>query len=63
MVPTFLVETEAVKKRLAEYFEKLLNVEEDREAEIVAVGRENGVKVLGRLNNVQITKEEVKGAV
>ena len=63
MVPKFLVETEAVKKRLAEYFEKLLNVEEDREAEIVAVGRENGVKVLGRLNNVQITKEEVKGAV
>ena len=44
-----LVEKEAVKERWAEYFEGLLNVEEDRKSEIVAVGRENGGKVLGQL--------------
>ena len=38
-------EKEAVKERLAEYFERLLNVEEDVEAVTVAFGRENGVKV------------------
>ena len=43
---TKLVEKEAVKERWTEYFEGLLNVEEDREAEIAAVGRENGGKVL-----------------
>ena len=41
----------------------MLNVEENRVAEIVTVGRENEVKVLGGLNNAQIMKEEVKGAV
>ena len=54
-----LVEMEAVKERWAEYFEGLLNVEKDREAEIVAMERENGVKVLGGLNDLHISKEEV----
>ena len=49
-------------RRWAEYFEGLLNVE-DREAEILAVGKENGMKVFGRLNNAQIMKEVVKEAV
>ena len=51
---------EAAKKKWAEYFESLLNVEEDREVGIVTVGGENGVQVLGGLNNAQIIKEEVK---
>ena len=42
---------------------KDLNLENDKEAEIVAVGREKGVKVLVRVNNAQITKEKVQGAV
>ena len=56
---TMLVEKKAIKERWVEYFELMLNVEEDKEAKIVAVGRENGVKVFGRLNNAQI-KEEAK---
>ena len=60
---TMLVEKEGFKKRWAEYYQVLLHVEKDREAEIVAVGSENGVKVLGRLNNSHIMKEEVQGAV
>ena len=60
---TILVEKEAVKERWVEFFEVLFNVEEDKEVEIVAVGRENGIKVLGGLNNAQITIEEVEGAV
>ena len=48
---------------MAEYFEGVLYVEEDRAAKFVAVGKENGVKVLGGLNNALITKEEVQGAV
>ena len=35
-----------MEERWAEYFENIFNVEEDREAEIVAVGRENKVKDL-----------------
>ena len=41
-------------ERWGRYFEGLLSVEKDREAEIVAVGKENGVKVLGGLNNSQM---------
>ncbi len=38
----------------------MLNVEEDGEPEIVAVGRERGVNVLGELNDALITREEVQ---
>ena len=46
-----LVEKETVEKRMADYFEGLLNVEEDRVGNSIAIGKENGVKVLRRLNN------------
>ncbi len=58
-----LTEKEAVRKRWAEYFEGLLNVEEDREPEIVPVGRERGVNVLGELNEALITRQEVQESV
>ena len=39
-------EEDAVRKRWLEYFERLLNIEEIREAkiEIIAVGREQGAR-------------------
>ena len=57
-----LVEGGAVRKRWAEYFERLLNVEDDREAKIVAVG---GVMMpkMGEENEKEITREEVLEAV
>ena len=50
------------RKRWVEYFEELLNVQEDREADIVAVG---GVQmpVMGEENEREITIEEVKRAL
>ena len=50
------------RKRCAEYFEELLNVQEDREADIVAVG---GIQlpVMGEANEREITREEVKRAL
>ena len=50
------------RKRWAEYFERLLNVEDDREAAIVEVG---GVQVpeMGDENEREITREEVKRAL
>ena len=50
------------RKRWAEYFEKLLNVQEDREADIVAVGGVQ-VPVMGEENEREITIEEVKRAL
>ena len=55
-----LIEKEAVSKRWAGYIEDLLNVDDDRPAEIVAVGREHGLNVLGELNESEITMEEVQ---
>ncbi len=52
-----------IRKRWPEYFKGLLNVEENKEPEIVAVGRERGVNVLGELNEVFITREEVQESV
>ena len=49
------------RKRWAEYFEELLNVEEDREADIVAVGGVQ-VPVMGEENEREITREEAKRA-
>ena len=49
-------------KRWAEYFEELLNVQEDREADIVAVGGVQ-VPVMGGENEREITREEVKRAL
>ena len=51
-----------VKKRRSEYFEKLLNVQEDREADIVAVGVVQ-VPVMGEENERKITTLEEKAAL
>ena len=50
------------RKRWAEYFEELLNVEEEREADIVAVGGVE-VPVMGEMNRREITKGEVERAL
>ena len=50
------------RKRWVEYFEELLNVQEDREADIVAAGGVQ-VPVMGEENEREITLEEVKRAV
>ena len=58
-----LVEQEEVGRRWGEYFEGLLNVEEEGEPEIRAVGGGGGVNVLGSSNEAVITFEEVQEAV
>ena len=50
------------RKRWAEYFEELLNVQEDRKADIVAVGGVH-VPVMEEENDRAITREEVKMAL
>ena len=57
-----LLKGDNARKRWAEYFENLLNVVEDREAEIVAV---TGVQVpvMEAENESEITKEEVERAL
>ena len=50
------------RKRWAEYSEELLNVQEDREADIVAVGLVQ-VPVMGKESEKEITTEEVKRAL
>ena len=50
------------RKGWAEYFEELLNVQEDRKADIVAVGGVQ-VPVMGEENEREITVEEVKRAL
>ena len=50
------------RKRWAEYFEELLNVQEDREADLVEVGGVQ-VSVMGEENESEITREEVKRAL
>ena len=50
------------RKRWAKYFEDLLNVVEEREAEIVAVGGVE-VPVMGEVNEREITREEVERAL
>ena len=50
------------RKRWAEYFEELLNVQEDRKADIVSVGGVQ-VPVMGEENEREITMEEVKRAL
>ena len=58
-----LVKSEDVRGRWAEYFKDLLNVEDGREAVVVAVGRERRMPVLGMLNDGCVVTEEVEGAV
>ena len=53
-----LLKGDEARKRWAEYFESLLNVEEEREAQTVAVP---GVQLplMREVNENEITKEEV----
>ena len=53
-----LLRVNDARQRWAEYFEELLNVQEDREADIVAVGGVQ-VPVMGGENEREITREEV----
>ena len=50
------------RKRWAEYFESLLNVEDDREADVMAIGGVE-VPVFGDENEREITKDEVERAL
>ena len=58
-----IVESERVRERWKGYFERLLNVEDGREAVVVAVGGREGVPVLAELNDGPIRREEIVGAV
>ena len=58
----WLLKGNEARKRWAEYFEKLLNAQEDKEAEIVVVGG-GQVPVMGEENEREITREEVKRAL
>ena len=49
-----LLKGNEARKRWVEYFEELLNVQEDREADIVAVGSVQ-VPVMGEENGREIT--------
>ena len=57
-----LLRGDEARKRWAEYFEEFLNVQEDREADIVAVVGVQ-VPVMGEENEREITREEVKRAL
>jgi len=52
-----------VKKRWAEYFEELLNVDDEREANVVAIGSDRRMPVFGDVNDRQVEREEVQEAV
>ena len=57
-----LLKGDDARRRWAEYFENLLNVVEDREAEIMAVAGVQ-VPVMEAENDGEITKEEVERAL
>ena len=58
-----LVEEEEIKKRWAEYFEELLNVWDEREANIVAVPGGRRMPVLNGMNESEINEKEVNDAI
>ena len=53
-----LIKNNVVGKRWAEYFERLLIVQEDRGPVIIAVERERGMNVLVELNETLIMKNK-----
>ena len=61
-VSGWLLRRNEARKRWTEYLDELLNVQEDREADIVAVGGVQ-VPVMGEENEREITIEEVKRAL
>ena len=46
-----LIDGKAGRRRWAEYFEKLLNVQDEEEASVVAVGGDRRIPVFGRLKD------------
>lgn len=57
-----LIEKAAVSRRWTEYFERLLNLEEDGEPVIIPVVREKGVIVF-ELNETMMMEEEMQKSV
>lgn len=58
-----IVEAEEVRKRWAEYFESLLNVEDEREADIRMDESVEGINVMRGFDDTVISVEEVQEAV
>ncbi|XP_076031869.1 uncharacterized protein LOC143019772 [Oratosquilla oratoria] len=58
-----IMEEMAVRGRWAEYFRELLNVKEDREGKIAAVGNAKKMRVMSEENGGEIRKDEVKAVV
>ena len=58
-----LVDKEEVRGRWAEYFEELLNMVNDREVLVVAVGDGRRMPVMGEENDREIKREEVEKAL
>ncbi len=58
-----LVDSKDVGRRWAEYFDELLNVEDEREVRIVAVGSERRMPVFGERNDANVSRKEVHDVV
>jgi len=58
-----LCDDKSVKDRWKEYFDMLLNEEDGREANVVAVGNGRGMPNLGELNDERISRDEICKAV
>ncbi len=58
-----LVDSKDVGRRWAEYFDELLNVEDEREVRIVAVGGERRMPVFGERNEANVSRKEVHDVV
>ena len=55
-----LIEGKAARRRWAEYFEELLNVQDCVQASVVAVGGDRRMPVFGRLNDRGVESYEVE---
>ena len=58
-----IVESEKVRERWKEHFDELLNVDDGREAEVVAVGGRGDMPLLQELNDMPIGRAEIEVAV
>ena len=55
-----LIDGKAARRRWAEYFEELLNVQDGVQASVVAVGGDRRMPVFGRLNDRGVESYEVE---
>ena len=55
-----LIERKATRRRWAEYFEELLNVQDSVQASVVFVGGDRRTPVFGRLNDKGVESYEVE---